>query len=204
MGNMDVRKILPRQTIEVVQKHYSDVHAKTFEGMNHRTRALYFKTQTHQLLEADYIIYVDGKVQVTSHKFIEHMIDTLGDNVFAMLKHGTRQCIYEEVDYIEQKIQEGSTYLATRYGARPIRSQVDYYRQCGYPANNGLNDCSIFIRKVTVGTNLLFDKWWDVIRDGKMFDQTAIQFLAWEQKLKIVPIVFPEGYFKLVKHLKVI
>lgn len=204
MGGIDTQKILPTQSVNVIQKHFSDVDAKTFEGMNHRTRALYFKSQAHAVIDADYIIYVDGKVQVLSRDFNAHIMDALRGNLFAMLKHGERTCIYEEVDYIEDQIKKGSQYLATRYANRPLRNEVEYYRREGYPANNGLNDCSIFAYKVEPYICRRLDEWWDMIKDNKTFDQTAIQYVMWRSNVKIAPIVFKDGMYKLVKHLKVI
>lgn len=207
-GGFDVPKDMPRQHGSsgyelsfhlFTEKDFKDDIAH----LNDRTKALYFKTQMHYMVDADIYIWLDGKIQVLKHDFIASILLQIRFNSFAMLKHGERKCIYEEVDYIEQQIVQGSEYLRARYAHRPLRQEVERYRAAGYPPNRGLNDCSIFAWRNTDSMRAIFDEWWKVVSDEKTFDQTAIQYICWSKGMHIIPLVFKPGSFKLIKHLKV-
>jgi hypothetical protein len=202
-GGIDEPKEIPEQTIDFKHYHFSEEsNARFLRPFDDRTKALFFKTQMHRVVEADYYIWTDGKIQVLTKDFIEQAINQLGESPLAILKHGARGCIYEEVDFIESEIKKGNKYLTVRYAHRPIREQVESYRKQGYPVNNGLNDCSVFIRNSSITTDSLFNEWWKRCQRG-LFDQVSIQFCAWDMGIKIVPLNFKPNSFKLVNHLLV-
>lgn len=198
-GGIDKPKAVPPQGMPFKRTIYRrPLHPE----MNPRNQALYFKTQMHRVSEADIMVWIDGKIQVTSRFFLAQALDQLGDNDIGILKHAERDCIYTEVDYIERMIAEGNTYLATRYAHRPIRQQVENYRRLGYPSGAGLYDCSIIIRRRSSRLDEAMNAWWiDCQKDH--FDQTAICWHLRAAGIKAVPLVFTAGTFKLVKHLKV-
>ncbi len=199
-GGIDEPKPIPEQSIKFIHYHFSEENNPTaLNGLNDRMKALYFKTQMHRIIEADYFIWTDGKIRIISNNFIHAVLKQLDHNEFGILKHQYRKCIYKEVDHIEHCIKEGNKYLATRYETRPIRKEVEFYRAQGYPVNNGLNDCKIFIVKNTPRTNLLFDEWWQSCLNDS-FDQIAIQFLAWKQDIKIIPLIFNRVHYIDVPH----
>lgn len=194
IGGIDEVKEVPEQTIPFTRLLFTD----PIEGANPRQQALYFKTQIHKLTTADYYIWIDGKIQITSSDFIQQCIDGLGAGNIAILKHHERKCIYQEVDHIEHCIKHGNPYLTPRYAHRPIRQQVEAYRTQGYPANAGLNDCCIFIvRGQTMAE--IFEKWWYECQMD-WFDQTSIRFLCWFYEQPINSIIFKPGSFKDIPH----
>lgn len=200
-GGIDKPKDIPEQTIPFKHYHFSEeCNPKFLNGYNDRTKALYFKSQHHHVVKADYYIYTDGKIQVLRPDFIEQAINQLRNDSLAVLKHGSRKCIYEEIDFIETEIKKGNEYLTVRYADKGLKKQAEYYLSEGYPANNGLFDCCIFIRKGDELTNYLFDEWWRRCLNG-FFDQTALAFTAWEHRINIEPLVFKPGSYKHVKHL---
>jgi hypothetical protein len=200
-GGIDEPKEIPEQTVPFTHFHFSERNNPRFlDRFNNRTKALFFKSQAHKLIEADYYIYTDGKIQPTSPNFIEEAIKQLNGNSLGMQVHPVRNCIYEEVDHIEDEIKKGNLYLKVRYGNRPIREEVEFYRSEGYPKNNGLHDAAVFIR--TPETNGLFDKWWNHISDENTYDQICLEFLAWRNEVKIQTLHM-EKHFKQVRHLKI-
>lgn len=200
IGGTDTVKEIPEQTMPYTHLLYTAPYPGT-EDMNPRNQALYYKTQVNTLSDDDLFIWIDGKIQILSSDFVQQCIDALGNNHIAILKHGERKCIYDEVAYIEKQIRARNSYLVTRYAHRPIRAQVEFYKSLGYPANNGLNDCSIFI--IRAGKmDWVFNEWWKCCSEQDWFDQTAIQFLCWQAYQEINPIVFTPGTFKLVNHIK--
>lgn len=187
IGNIDTVKPVPEQTVRHTRLLFTEPAAGV-EHLNPRNQALYYKTQIHQLTTADYYIWVDGKIEITSDTFIQDCIDQLGDGVIGILKHHERNCIYREVDHIEHCIAKGNPYLTPRYAHRPIREQVEAYRTQGFPANAGLFDCKIMISRKTMITELIYSKWWHECQMD-WFDQISIRFLCWFYGVEIKPLL---------------
>lgn len=199
-GGIDQKKDIPAQSVPFNEYHFTESDY-LIDASSDRVRALYFKTQGHKVVNEDIILWIDGKVQILAYDFAEQCLAALGDNDIAIMKHHWRSCIYEEIDHIEHCIKEGNEYLATRYAHRPIRKEVELYRSMGYPAGRGLNDCCIIIRRNNERVNAMFDDWWDVCQRD-YFDQVAIQFLAWANKIDIQPIIFKPGSYSDIPHIK--
>jgi len=209
-GGMDDFKGFPLQMVtngqlDAVFTRLTDKDVpKEFQHLNKRTQALYFKQQMMNYMPGfDLYLWIDGKVQVDTHHFVQQCIDALGDNDLAILEHGTRKCVYEEVRYITEQIENGSDYLAKRYADRGLIEQANLMLSAGYPEDAGLNDCSIFIVRNKESTKRLFGSWWDRCKHEKAFDQIWIRYLAWSQYIKIQPIKFRPNSFHLVKHKKI-
>lgn len=187
-GGIDFKKEVPAQTVPIDTYFFDETNDKVSDlTLDDRTRALYYKTQLYKVCEADVHIWVDGKIEIISPGFVEKILWQLSKWELGILRHDFRHCVYQEVDHIEACIQAGNEYLATRYGHRPIRREVEWYRGQGYPAKNGLNDCKILAVRNTRRMQILMDNWWQVCRK-QWFDQVAIQFLAWKADVKIQTI----------------
>ncbi len=198
VGDIDDVKEIPYQTVPHEAHFFNEGNWGDIVTTD-RIKALYFKTQGHYFTEADIIIWIDGKVQILCADFIQQCIDALGKDEVAIMAHWNRKCIYDEVDYIEEKIKEGNEYLSARYDVTRIRAQVNGYIKNGYPKNNGLNDCAVICRRNTDKINSLFTRWWYDCKRG-MYDQISIQYLAWERDVKIKPINFKTASAKFVPH----
>lgn len=201
IGGIDTPKIIPAQSVPFDEWHITEPPAGI--AGNDRTQALYYKCNLHTILpERSTIIWLDGKIQVTSPDFVKQIVEALynSQHGLCILKHGERKCIYEEIDYIEKEMRRGSRYLKTRYADKPIRRQVEAYRYFGYGKNNGLNDCSIMAINNNDYTEPVYRDWWQDVYECNGFDQTAIQFHAWRHGVKITDLVFSPYSFKLVSH----
>lgn len=197
-GIDDIHKV-PDQTVEYTRLLFTEPVYDTLD-YNYRIQALYYKSQIHKICDADFYIWIDGKIQITSDDFIAQCLEQLGNNDIGILKHHERNCIYKEVDHIEHCISKGNPYLTPRYAHRPIRKQVEAYRTMGYPVNNGLNDCKIMIvRSQTMAD--VYDKWWYECRQD-WFDQISIKFLCWFYHKQISSMIFKPGTFEDVPHVK--
>ena len=198
IGGIDEQKEVPKQTLCADRYFYDKPALLQF---NDRIEALFYKQQHHNLLpDYDLYIWTDGKVQIVANDFYEQLVNQLGENEIGILKHHERKCIYTETDHIYHCISKGNEYLRVRYEHRPLRTQVEQYRSMGYPVNNGLNDCCIFITRNTETVRNIFNKWWLVCSKYDHFDQTAIQYICWKAGVKIVPIEFRKGSFIDVPH----
>lgn len=198
-GSIDTPKEIPEQTVRFIHHEFNEI---TFPDRftKDRLKSLYFKTQHHKEIKADVYLYIDGKIQITSPDFVQQCVEQLGNNEMAFMKHLYRKCIYKEVDHIEHCIRKGNEYLRVRYANKPIRQEVESYRRQGYPANNGLSDCCIFIRRNSAMSNAIFDSWWRNVLNLDAFDQINIQFVAWKHGVKIAPLIFKKGSFIDVPH----
>lgn len=197
IGGIDQPKEIPMQSFDYERFVYTNPPT-AIEG-NDRMKALYYKCHLPFSGE-DITIWLDGKVHPTCYDFIEQIVNALGDNEIAILKHHERSCIYQEIDHIEHCMRKGNQYLLTRYKDKPIRRQVEAYRYFGYPANNGLNDCCIIATRDTKIMKEVFYEWWHDVYSCNGFDQVAIQYYCWKAGVKIQPIVFKPGSFIDVPH----
>ena len=108
------------------------------------------------LKDYDISVWVDGDVKITSdiNKLVD---DYLSDKDYAVFNHefcgitttgnlNVRKCIYEEAKFIKWL---GDNHPRKHYkdNLDVINSQVDRYREDGYPENNGQARNTILIRK---------------------------------------------------------
>lgn len=203
-GAIDEKKEVPEQSIEFNEHFFDETCLWMIDELTEksdRIKALWFKSQAHQVLTEDIFLWIDGKIKITCYDFIEQCLNALGENDIAIMKHHWRSCIYEEVDHIEHCIKHSNEYLSTRYAHRPLRKEVEFYRSQGYPEKNGLNDCCVIIRRNNTKMNDMFDEWWSLCKED-YFDQVAIQYLCWKGGVKIQPIIFKPGSYIDVPHIK--
>ena len=194
LGNMDQPKTIPPQTV--------DFKRTLITGDGTRMDALFYKQQPHKIWNDDIFIWIDGKVQVDSPKFIEHCIASLGDGDLAIMKHKDRSCVYEEYDYIISELKKGNEYLSARYSVEKMEDEKARFKAVGYPEKNGLHDCCVIVVRNTLRIEKLLNTW-NYDTGLGFFDQTTIHYCSWHFGIPIQPIIFPPGYMHLVKHLKV-
>ncbi len=198
VGGIDDRKDIPKQTIDFEEHFFTEENWGDVVTTD-RIKALYFKAMGHYFTEKNIIIWIDGKVQILCSDFIQQCVLAMGDSEVAILSHWDRKCIYDEVDYIEECLNEGNEYLLARYKASTIRNQVEGYRKNGYPAQRGLHDCRIICRRNNDKINGLFTRWWYDCKRG-LYDQISIEYLAWERGIEIKPINLKTASAKFVPH----
>lgn len=204
-GGMDALKLIPDQSVPYHRFIFTDSDVPDhLKDLNKRTQALYFKQQTAAIIPGyDVYIWLDGKIQVLAYDFIQQCIDALGTGDLAVLKHGDRSCVYEELDYIIDQMAKGSGYLCTRYADRDLPGQKLSLQRRGYPIGNRLNDCSIIVSRNSDAVKMVMNEWWVHCLDQKAFDQVWLKYYTWAYGVPINDIVFKPASFKLVKHLKV-
>lgn len=205
-GGMDIQKQIPEQSIPFDYYFYSEKSGGySLSSLNNRMKAKYFKCQAHRVLpDYDAYIWLDGSVQIDSHDFVKIMTEQLVGQSVAMTRHPTRTCIYDEISYIE-KVSPLNTYFSSRYeNLSVLRDEVEGFRKKGYPEQNGLFACGIFIRRNNYMTNIAYDEWWNSCLTGTYFDQTSFCYSMWKHRIKPHPIdqVMLMKHYHLVNHLK--
>lgn len=216
IGGIDVPKVFPNQSIKVDFFSFTNENMPfPMDGLSNRLKAKYFKMQAHKLAgiennEYDFIVWIDGNVQLQKDNVIAQMIDRLTVTGFpsdiVLAPHPSRTCVYEESSFIINQIAKGDRYLAVRYNPESLRKEAELFRSWNYPENNGLYWCGFFARRNTKPVNDFFDDWWNQNLLWADFDQTNFCFLARRHKIKIAPIEFGNFYenenYKLVNHSK--
>ena len=203
-GGMDAKKRIPAQDMPYNYRFFDEGNLAVIpeDNLSNRNKALFFKTQGHLLTDDEILIWVDGKIQITTANFVRQCAELLGDDLIAMEAHPAgRECIYEEVNFIYDQISNGSQYLSIRYKNRPLLEQISVYGRKNYPKNNGLHDCCVIVRRNTKIMNDICDQWWQECKLD-YYDQISIHFLCWLHDVKIKTIEFDPYPIKRVKHLK--
>ena len=83
-----------------------------------------------------------------------------------------------------------------------IQSQMKRYQQLGFPANLGLAETSVVIRKHNDSECIKLDEdWWTEMKYGSKRDQLSLNFVSWKNNLILDYIpgdVRDNRYFKMI------
>jgi len=127
------------------------------------------KILAHQYLdEYDYSLWIDGSVWLRASPrtlVAAHLLDA----DVAMFRHPARSCLYVEAAGLA-----GAGYDA----AETFADQVAKYRRVGYPADNGLNECAVILRRHNARTAAFNDAWWSEYCRHSCRDQVSVNYVA--------------------------
>ena len=149
------------------------------------------------LSEYEYTVWIDANIYLTvpAKVLIDKYLET---NNIALFKHAERNCIYDEAyACIKYRLDDVGT----------IQKQISYYREKGYPKNNGLHECTIVLRKNCKEIQELDDLWWNEICSRSRRDQLSFDYCTYKLGLKVKDIegcVKDNKYFKRVAHRRYI
>lgn len=169
-------------------------------NLDQRMKGKYLKTQTHRFLDADIFIWVDGSIDIISPDFIKTCVDGLFEKDIVMEKHRQRENVYEELEYIIDKMKLGDRYLLKRYARQPLYLEYEFYRQNKLPKTYPLYQCSFFARRNNERMNKIFNEWWDLILRYSNFDQTQMSFVLWKNNAA-VNVIDTKDLFIRNKHI---
>lgn len=167
--------------------------------LNNRMKGKYLKTQTHRFLGNDIFIWIDGSVEIIHEDFVKACIDALQDCDIVTTLHTQRTSVYQELEYIIDRMKEGDKYLLKRYARAPFYLEYEFYKKQGLPKTFPLYGCYFFARRNNSFVNKVFDQWWEMILRYSNFDQSQFSFIAWKNKVKINTIEV-EKYLVRHKH----
>lgn len=202
MGGIDQHKTHPVQTILADLHYFTEENSPyTFQDCNNRLAGKYFKMCTHKILsDHDIFIWADANIQIKSSRFIEFLINSLGDADIAISKHPFRKSPKEECDFVCNEIDKGNAYLSARYSKRAMQKELEFIGDV-----EGLYWCGLFIRRNKPEINELFEKWFEGNVLFQAFDQNLFSKYAPEMKLNVFDMgnFYSNDYYSLVKHSKV-
>lgn len=127
--------------------------------------------------EKEYSLWLDGSVTIEFPFSIEKLIEIyLSDCDLAVFNHPDRNCIYQEANAcIARKLDDPEV----------IRRQIQRYTQEGYPANHGLCECSVLLRRHTPKIQQFNEMWWEEIKNGSKRDQISFNYIVEKSGIKI-------------------
>lgn len=131
--------------------------------------------------DKEYSLWIDGSVTIEFDIGMERLIELyLSDTDIALFKHSNRNCIYQEASVcIQQRLDDINV----------IKRQIEKYTQEGFPANLGLCECPILLRRHTPKIIEFNEAWWDEIQRGSKRDQLSFNYVA--NKLNLKYKLFP-------------
>lgn len=139
--------------------------------------ALAYKTQPHEWLGHDVVIWQDGCGMLKQHP--ERIAGLLGENDIAAFAHPSRECVYQEAE------------AAIELGKAPedvVSKQVRYLKQLGYPRCNTLHATGLVVRRQTSIIKELNQEWWSQCEVFSSRDQLSFDCALWKQWLDITTI----------------
>ena len=168
--------------VRIVEKLYDDGarSAKRYKLLPHRF-----------LKEYDVSVWIDIEVKIT--KDIDNLVNEyLSKSNLAILNHelcgrtvtgdlNVRKCVYEEAKFIKWL---GDNHPKKQYkdNIDIINSQVNRYREDGYPENNGLARTTVIFRKHNEDDVVKQSEfWWEEMKYGSRRDQIGFNYSAWKQ-----------------------
>jgi hypothetical protein len=145
-----------------------------------RRNAKIYKVCPHLFLpDYEYFIWLDSThiLEEDPEKIIDEYLNKCDIAVF---KHPERDCVYEE-----GKIVKDIGYDH----ANLVTDQLDFYREMGYPENNGLYELPVRVQRNNLRTQQLGLMWWEQICMFSSRDQISFPFVC--RELNINPNIMP-------------
>lgn len=204
-GGIDEVKEIPKQTIEY-DRYIVDEHNCWFplSTLDNRSKARYIKIMMHRYLpQYDFYIWLDGRVEVTSEKFIQSIFNSIGkeeDKIF-LTQHPARKDAYDELEFILHEMNKGNHYLIERYGKQQLRKELYHFKQVGLPKQEPLFASGIFARYNSNVVNNAFNEWFMNCIEYTNFDQAMLTKIVWAYELKYSAMPYDNIFYKVNKHI---
>jgi hypothetical protein len=129
------------------------------------------KVLSHKFFpDVEYSLWIDGNVDIDHSVRLPHLINTYLRNAdLAVFLHPHRRCLYQEAAMcMEYNLDD----------LKVITDQVMRYTRDGYPADNGLVEASVLLRRHTRQIMEFNEEWWQQIECGSRRDQISFNYVA--------------------------
>ncbi len=140
-----------------------------------RKTARRIKTLALELVDADVVLWVDGRIRLTGLPVRPLLEQVLIGTDIAGFPHPWRQCAYAEAQ------QCGTLGLAP---VADLEAQADTYRAEGLPPQAGLWNTMVLVRRNTPAMVELGRAWWDEIQRHTVRDQVSLPYLLWRDGIQ--------------------
>ncbi len=156
-----------------------------------------YKIMSHRYFpDKEYSLWLDGSVVIEFAFPVERLVSMyLADHDVAVFRHSRRTCLYQEAQAVmRQHLDDRET----------IQRQVETYTCEEYPANAGLAENCVLLRRHTAKVREFNEAWWEEIQRGSRRDQVSFNYVAWKCGLKYRcfpgSIEEPNGLFRKYPH----
>lgn len=126
------------------------------------------KTLLHHFIEADVSVWVEPNVQICSD--VHELANELLSNAdMALFEHPRQRCCYDE-----------AVTIATRGMDDPrlVTEQMEYLRRCGFPAQAGLCETRVVIRRHSASVQVFNALWFEQVARYSVHDHLGIMYAA--------------------------
>lgn len=122
-------------------------------------------------------IWIDGSIKVTGD-IVDWSDKTLDDKHSVYIpQHPTRSCVYVEGAVCKSIGKDAADVIDT---------QMERYRNDGYPQNNGLVQSNIILRRHNdVDCIALMESWWTELYNGSRRDQLSFNYALWKTGVNV-------------------
>ncbi len=205
-GNYDSLKevVNPEYNIDYICFTDQDIKSDTWkvkkipEFLNYleqTKRARCLKILPHLFLETyDFSIWIDGNIQVIGE--INELVEKNKNHYFSIPKHPDRTCVYEEASAI---ISLKKDVIDN------VKSQVEKYKELGYPENHGLVQSNVIIREHNNKECIRINEgWWSELLFKSKRDQLSFNFSIWQKDYRINiinPSIVSSKNFQIYTHV---
>lgn len=162
-----------------------------------RMEARRIKTLALELVDADVVLWVDGRIRLTGESVRPLLEQALAGADIAGFPHPWRRCAYAEAK------ECGVLGLAP---VADLEAQAEVYRAEGLPPAAGLWNTMVLARRNTPAMVELGRAWWDELQRHTVRDQVSLPYLLWRDGIhcgRLGADVYREGssmYFDRGSH----
>jgi hypothetical protein len=133
--------------------------------------------------DKEYSLWIDGSVTIKFTFPISRLIrENLSECDLAVFRHPRRSCIYQEASICSALYKDDPALIGR---------QVQRYAAEQYPADNGLAECTVLLRRHTSRVIQFSEMWYDEITKYSRRDQLSFNYVA--HRLDI-PVAYFPGY----------
>ncbi len=135
-----------------------------------------YKILSHEYFpDVQYSLWVDGSIEFVMPFAVRELIAYLHDADIAIFEHRLRHCLYQEAcACIQQSLDDPEL----------IYQQMFRYTRAGYPANAGLVEATVILRRHSPRVREFNNLWWEEIQNGSRRDQLSFNYVAWKTGIK--------------------
>ena len=159
--------------------HPSWVRKHVSTNEDPRVVARKYKTLVLDHVEADVVVWLDGRVRFSGEPLRPLLTKALRETDIAGYPHPDRTSAFEEAS-VCSKLGLGSTDHLTR--------QVDDYSADGFTDDGGLWATGVLVRRNTVEMRDFGRAWWRELQKYTMRDQISFPYLLWKHGLRCAPL----------------
>lgn len=170
--NPNLDYILFTNNRNITSTKWKVVYIDNPEGLDNVRLARRIKILGHEYLtEYDYSIWVDAKLEIKKD-MRDYVEKYRKREPMLCFVHYIQNCIYQELVVCEALKKDDVTIM---------RTQIERYREEGYPENNGLIESGILVRDIhNPRVVQLMQAWWHEIINGSRRDQLSFNYACWK------------------------